>query len=254
MTHRSRSTSRVSRLLSLGLSALLLLALTRPAMADPEATRTEELPSEPAPPATPATPVAPSTESAGSLPESDATGAPMPPPPGEVAPARPTVILPGSRPEDAPPPGTPRYTQKRRWGLFAAGVVLFLAGYVTDIGLTYGFGHTPGYTSAIPLVGPFIQMSQHYGLDGPPIDSGDPAYDRKITGQIDSANSTIRALVYTGLAAGAVVQLGGAAMLIAGVSAKKVVREYYADAPPPAQPAVPRVAIQPAAGGLRLTW
>src|SRR3954471_20632271 len=42
----------------------------------------------------------------------------------------------------------------RRWGLFATGTTLFAAGYVTDVGVTYGMGHANPGLSLIPILGP----------------------------------------------------------------------------------------------------
>jgi hypothetical protein len=230
---------------------LILCAVLAPrvAAADPSGPRSETI----APAATDPAEAQPGAPQRSDL-SISATGEALPPPPSsDVAvpdsaePPPPGVVV-LSRPSDATPTQTVRYSQQRRWGLFAAGLVLFLVGYGADIGLTYGFGHTPSYTSLIPIVGPFIQMGQSYGLDGPPINSGDPEYDRKITNQIDSGNSVIRSLVYAGLAVDAVLQLGGATMAILGATLKRPVRTYAVG------PARPKVAVTPASGGLRITW
>jgi hypothetical protein len=223
------------------LSLSLCLLLAGGGLAYAEDPPKEQPPtSAPAPAAEP-TPTPAPEQTPGVAPEQPVT----PEPPAKVE--EPAKVPPPAMP---PPPTTPtvKYVMKRRWGLFAAGTTLLVAAWMTDVGLTYGFGHQPGWTSIIPIVGPFIQMSETFGLQGPPINSGDPAYDRKINGMIDDGNTIIRALVYTGLAVDVAFQLAGVTMMVCGATLKRP-KAVYASTPPGQ-----RVTVVPTGSGLRVTW
>jgi hypothetical protein len=110
--------------------------------------------------------------------------------------------------------------------MLAAGIVLFVAGWVGDIGFTYGYHHEPAYTAFIPLAGPFIQMTQHYGLDGPPVNTGIASADMRINQNLDTTNTTIRALAISGCVLSAVFQIGGLSLAIAGAVAKRKITRY----------------------------
>ncbi len=111
--------------------------------------------------------------------------------------------------------------QRPRVGLLVGGVALFVAGWTADIGFTYGYGHEPGWTSLIPIAGPFIQLTQTYGLDGPPIDTGSSDADARAGKTLDSANATIKALAFTGAIICGLAQITGLALTIAGAATKR---------------------------------
>jgi hypothetical protein len=174
--------------------------------------------------------------------------------PTDAAPPNPDALRPAAATEaptaPAPPPAIvepPKasrieiVSRKPRWSLIGGGIGVFLLGYLGDIGVTYGFHHDPGYTSAIPLVGPFLQLSQHYGLDGPPFDTGDKTVDAKMTKRIDDANHVITQLAQAGAAIAGVMQIGGAVMAVLGATLKKTVRRY-AGAPGPTISLTPTIA------------
>jgi hypothetical protein len=125
-------------------------------------------------------------------------------------------------------PRTEIVRRRPRPGLLAAGVVLFLTGYLSDIGFTYGYHHEPAYTAFIPLVGPFIQMSQHYGLDGPAVNTGSTDADNRINKNIDTANTTIHDLAIVGCAFSAALQISGATLALTGALLKRKITRYAA--------------------------
>jgi hypothetical protein len=135
-------------------------------------------------------------------------------------------------------------------GLLAGGLVLFVGGYVADIAFTYGYDHEPGWTSLIPIAGPFIQLTQTYGLDGPPVDTGNPEADARIRRNVDDANSTIRGLALAGAAIAGVAQIAGLGLIIAGAVVKGRKVHQFASMPAAARAAIP--ASVP--GALRLSF
>jgi hypothetical protein len=95
-----------------------------------------------------------------------------------------------------------------------------------DVGFTYGYNHEPEWTSLIPIAGPFIQMGQHYGLDGPPVNTGSPDADARINKNLATADSTIHGLAITGEVIAAVLQLGGLALTLAGAVLQRKISIY----------------------------
>jgi hypothetical protein len=129
---------------------------------------------------------------------------------------------------------------ERRWSLFAGGLVLFLAGYALDIGLSYGLGHEPAATSLIPVAGPLVQMGDSWAMV-PPEKGGNPQVDAQANARIDDANRTIQQVAYAVLALDCALQLAGSTMLVVGVVGSD---EHKADRV--------TVSIAPAANGVRL--
>jgi hypothetical protein len=114
---------------------------------------------------------------------------------------------------DKPPP--------RRWGLFAGGLTLFTAAYVTDIGVTYGMGHANPGISLIPVLGPLIQLGDSYQLYDPnAVKTGNPSIDQMAGQMIEQGNQMYQGVVITGLVLDAALQIAGVAMAIAGVSTR----------------------------------
>ncbi len=123
-------------------------------------------------------------------------------------------------------PHTEIVLRRPRPGLLAAGLVLFAVSYGATIGVTYGYDHQPATTSLIPFVGPFLQMTEKYGLEGPPVDTGSAEADARVTQNIDSANDTIRSLALAGAAISGIFQLTGLALTIAGAVTKRKITRY----------------------------
>jgi len=179
----------------------------------------------PPPPADPPPPPSSTPSATGDATSGVPTPAPVAPP--ETTPTPGAVLAP--TPTSSVVSTTPRtdiaYVRPRP-GLLAAGLVLFVAGWAADIGFTYGYHHDPAYTSLIPLVGPFIQMTQHYGLDGPAINTGSSDADARINRNLDTANTTIRALAITGAAVSALLQVAGLSLTLAGALTRRKVTRY----------------------------
>lgn len=177
---------------------------------------------EPVPPtdSEPPSPVTPDTPSGTSSPVATDPPAPAPvipqPAPGAALSAAAAV---GARRAET-------IYRRPRASLLASGSVLFAAGWVADIGFTYGYGHEPAWTSLIPFAGPFIQLTERYGLDGAPIDTGSVDADARANKTLDSANNTIRGLAFTGAILSGVAQLTGLALIIAGAATKRKVTRY----------------------------
>ena len=179
----------------------------------------------PAPPT-----VSPETPSGTSLP---APPAPLSPGPVSTSPAVPAPML----AVDLTSPsvlvsGRREVVYERpRVGLLAGGLTLFVVGWTADIGFTYGYGHEPAWTSLIPIAGPFIQLTQTYGLDGPAIDTGSSDADARAQKTLDSANGTIKALAFTGAIICGLAQITGLALTIAGAATKRKVSRHASAAP-----------------------
>ena len=117
-------------------------------------------------------------------------------------------------------PAAPRDEElgPRRFGLMAGGLVLFVAGYAADAGVTYGFHHEPAGTSLIPLIGPLIQCGEHYGYSGPMVQTGNVDFDRQMNAQIEQASTLIATVTYVGLALDFAGQLAGLVMAVTGAA------------------------------------
>jgi len=235
----------VARVIALGLALTLVGLPSQRAQAEepaPAAPATPAVP-ETTPPA-PASPVAPEGSTApveAPIPSATTPPPAVEPPPTEVAPTPGTTLT-----SPSALPKTEIVYRRPRTGLLVAGLVLFVTGWVTDIGFTYGYNHQPATTSLIPIAGPFIQMTEQYGLDGPPVNTGSTDADARVNKNLDTANSTIRGLALTGAAICGVMQLAGLALTIAGIATKRKTTRY-AHAGAAGKPAT---AVVPSASGL----
>jgi hypothetical protein len=111
----------------------------------------------------------------------------------------------------------------RRWGLMSGGLSLFAVAYAADAGVTYGFHHDPAGVSLIPVIGPLVQMGDHYGYQGPSVTTPDPSFNKQTNDQIQSASTLISTVTYVGLAVDFAAQLAGVTMAIVGAATHKTV-------------------------------
>ena len=130
--------------------------------------------------------------------------------------------------------------RERKWGLFSGGLVLLLAGWAADIGLSYGLDHHPAATSFIPVVGPLVQMGDSWAMV-PPAATGNAQIDAQAQPRIDQANHTIQQVAYAVLAVDFALQLAGSTMMVVGIVGHD---EHRADRV--------SVSIAPTANGARL--
>jgi hypothetical protein len=122
-------------------------------------------------------------------------------------------------------------------------VVFFLLGYLADVAGTYAAGLNPTSLSLVPFAGPILQLSDHFGYDAP------AGIDPSIQAQIDQVNRLIQTAAQTALVIDAILQIGGATMVLAGATLWQDV-PYYAAAPPRAER--PRVTLLPTPTGGQL--
>ena len=106
--------------------------------------------------------------------------------------------------------------RERRGSLFGGGLALLLAGWATDVGLSYGLGHEPASTSLIPVAGPLVQMRESWAMIAP-ARTGNAQVDAAAQPRIDAANRTIQQVAYAALALDFAMQLAGSTMLVVGV-------------------------------------
>ncbi|HEY2748213.1 MAG TPA: hypothetical protein VGL86_26505 [Polyangia bacterium] len=106
--------------------------------------------------------------------------------------------------------------RERRWSLFGGGLALLVAGWVLDIGLSYGLGHERAATSFIPVAGPLVQMGDSWAMV-PRAATGNAQADAQAQPQIDQANRTIQSVAYAVLAIDFAMQLAGSTMMVVGV-------------------------------------
>ena len=169
---------------------------------------------------------------------------PGPPPEGTPS----GTTLPTTKPRPLPPPTQPsrpelppgaelvapsvsrtpktypndEWTSRRpKTTVLATGLALLISGYLGDVGFTYGYDHQPAGTSLIPIAGPWLQLGQHYGLSGPPVDTGLPASDARAQQTVDDANHNIRALARSGEVACGLMQAAGVVMIVVGAVLKR---------------------------------
>jgi hypothetical protein len=95
---------------------------------------------------------------------------PAPPPPGAIPPP---IVAPPPQPYGYPPPqymqpGPPppvRYELKPSYALIFSGVGVLGFGYILDISGTLLTGHQPAWECAIPVVGPYLQVTDTFSRD-----------------------------------------------------------------------------------------
>ncbi|HXU73167.1 MAG TPA: hypothetical protein VN947_27800 [Polyangia bacterium] len=85
------------------------------------------------------------------------------PPPG-VAPGQPYYYPPPAYMRPGPPPPT-RFEMKPNYALIFTGVGLVGLGYIMDVSGTLLVGHDPAWESAIPIVGPYLQVNDTFSHD-----------------------------------------------------------------------------------------
>ncbi|MEO6953783.1 MAG: hypothetical protein ABI321_18420 [Polyangia bacterium] len=115
-------------------------------------------------------------------------------------------------------------SRRPKTGVLVAGVALLLGGYLGDVGFTYGYNHQPAGTSLIPVAGPWLQLGQHVGLSGPPIDTGLPDSDARAQKTVDDANRDLRALARSGEVISGLMQAAGVVMIVVGAALKRRAR------------------------------
>jgi hypothetical protein len=109
----------------------------------------------------------------------------------------------------------------RRFGLMGGGLALLVASWIADIGVAYGLHAGGSSRSLIPLVGPMIQLSDHYGYQGQIPTTGNARTDMQIAAQVGQANSLIQGITYAALGIDLALQLTGAALAIAGAVSRR---------------------------------
>lgn len=88
------------------------------------------------------------------------------PPPAVVTPPPPQSYYPPPafmRP--IPPPPPTRYELRPNYALVFTGVGLVGLGYIMDVSGTLLVGHNPAWESAIPVVGPYLQVNDTFSRD-----------------------------------------------------------------------------------------
>lgn len=87
-----------------------------------------------------------------------------PPPPGTVPPGQPYAYPPPAYVQPGPPPPV-RYELKPNYALIFSGVGVFGLGYMMDVFGTLVAGHQPAWECAIPVVGPYLQVTDSFSSD-----------------------------------------------------------------------------------------
>jgi hypothetical protein len=96
-----------------------------------------------------------------------------PPPPGTPPVPPPLVAPPPQQPYYYPPPAymqpgpamPTRYELKPNYALIFSGVGVFGLGYMVDVMGTLVAGHDPAWECAIPVVGPYLQVTDKFSSD-----------------------------------------------------------------------------------------
>ena len=84
-------------------------------------------------------------------------------PPPLVAPPPQSYLPP---PQYLPPPPVPTHLELRpNYALIFSGVGVFGLGYILDVSGTLLVGHQPAWESAVPLVGPYLQVNDTFSKD-----------------------------------------------------------------------------------------
>jgi hypothetical protein len=110
----------------------------------------------------------------------------------------------------------------RRWGVFTAGVSMWAAGYAAVVGVSYGLHHENAARSLIPVVGPLILIGDKYTVASTKaLQTGDPTIDQQSSAMISDANQAYAAVIYTGLAFDAALQIAGVITAIVGAATHK---------------------------------
>lgn len=132
-------------------------------------------------------------------------------PPRREAP-EPAQLAPGLR-LDAPPVAQP--SSVRRWGMFAGGMTLFLAGWGAEIGLSYGLGLERPALSLIPVFGPLAQMGSRVTVVDPSA-TGNAQIDGMANERIAAVNNAAQTVAYVVLGIDCAMQLAGLTLAIVG--------------------------------------
>ena len=96
--------------------------------------------------------------------------APPPVPPPIVAPPPPGYL------QLAPPPPV-RYELRPNYALIFSGVGVFGLGYIMDVSGTLLVGHQPAWECAVPVVGPYLQVTDTFSRDWSDLAKGFYVFD-----------------------------------------------------------------------------
>lgn len=96
--------------------------------------------------------------------------APPPVPPPIVAPPPPGYM------QLAPPPPV-HYEMRPNYALIFSGVGVFGLGYIMDVSGTLLVGHQPAWECAVPVVGPYLQVTDTFSRDWSDLAKGFYVFD-----------------------------------------------------------------------------
>jgi hypothetical protein len=122
---------------------------------------------------------------------------------------------------------------KRRFDVLGGGLALLVAGYVIDIGASYGLAYPNAHYSLIPLVGPLIQIADQQSLKIVPPSTGIQQFDNQLNSAANQANNSIQTAAYIVFSIDFAVQLAGAISAVVGAATKKSALRYEKQTPPP---------------------
>ena len=102
---------------------------------------------------------------------------PQPPPPAVPPPiVAPQYYPPPQYMQPAPPPPT-HFELKPNYALIFSGVGVFGLGWIMDVSGTLLVGHDPAWESAVPVVGPYLQVNDTFSSDWSDLAKGFYVFD-----------------------------------------------------------------------------